>query len=100
MGQSPGPGQQGPPPERTGTVLETDEDIRQALLSGLKGQQQTVPVESKVASPPTQITGRPASPFRPTARPPVPILTVFDDGKIDRCQNRSVSVQFSKADAQ
>ena len=45
MGQSPGPGQQGPPPERTGTVLETDEDIRQALLSGLKGQQQNVPVE-------------------------------------------------------
>jgi hypothetical protein len=74
-----GPGQPSDPPERSGTVLETDDDIRQALLSGLKGQRQNVPVEPK----PSPGAGRPASPYRPTVRPPVPILTVFDDGKID-----------------
>jgi hypothetical protein len=75
-----GPATRHPAPvERSGTVLETDEDIRQALLSGLKGQQQNVPVEPK----PAPNTGRPASPFRPAVRPPVPILTVFDDGKIE-----------------
>jgi hypothetical protein len=73
------PGQPNPAVERSGTVLETDEDIRQALLSGLKGQQQNVPVDPR----PSPNTGRPASQFRPTVRPPVPILTVFDDGKTD-----------------
>jgi pSer/pThr/pTyr-binding forkhead associated (FHA) protein len=69
--------------ERSSTVLETDEDIRQALLSGLKGQQQNVAVEPKAAYPIAPNTGRPASPFRPTIRPPVPMLTIFDDGKMD-----------------
>jgi pSer/pThr/pTyr-binding forkhead associated (FHA) protein len=73
------PGQASPAIDRSGTLLETDEDIRQALLSGLKGQQQNVPVEPR----PSPNTGRPASQFRPTVRPPVPILTVFDDGKTD-----------------
>src|SRR4051794_3574998 len=79
MAQTPSPGRPTPAVERSGTVLETDEDIRQALLAGLKGQQQDVPVEPK----PSSNTGRSASPFRPTVRPPVPILTVFDDGKTD-----------------
>jgi hypothetical protein len=83
MTQQPGSGRPTPPVERSGTVLETDEDIRQALLSGPKGQQQNVPAEPKAAYPPAQSTGRTASPFRPTVRPPVPILTVFDDGKMD-----------------
>jgi hypothetical protein len=79
MAQPTGHGPQDVPPERSGTVLETDEDVRQALLSGRIGRQQGVPVEPK----PAPNTGRPASPFRPTLRPPVPLLTVFDDGKID-----------------
>jgi FHA domain len=86
MPQKPDHNPQDTVPDRSSTVLETDEDIRQALLSGLKGQQQNVPVEprpSPTFSSPTQNPGRPASPFRPTVRPPVPILTVFDDGKMD-----------------
>lgn len=66
--------------ERTGTVLETDEAIRQALLSAKKAEQPN-------ASNPTRAMPdnlpRAASPFRPTIRPPVPILTVFDDGKTE-----------------
>jgi pSer/pThr/pTyr-binding forkhead associated (FHA) protein len=77
MAQTIGPGPQNDTPERTGTVLETDEGIRRALLSGRKGQQQSVPVE------PTPNAGRPASSFRPTIRPPTPTLTVFDDGRTD-----------------
>jgi pSer/pThr/pTyr-binding forkhead associated (FHA) protein len=82
---APNPNQPNPTVERNATVLETDEDLRQALLSGLKGPQQPVPVESKPAPAPAPATSaaRPATLFRPTARPPVPILTVFDDGKMD-----------------
>ena len=65
------------PDEHSGTVIETDEDIRHALLSGSKGQKQTVPVEPRSASVP------PSNPFRPTVRPPVPILTVYDDGRTE-----------------
>jgi len=83
MPPTPGPDHHTDPPERSGTVLETDEDIRQALLSGLKSQGQNVPVEPRAAYTPAAATGRPASPFRPTVRPPVPVLTVFDDGKAD-----------------
>jgi hypothetical protein len=83
MSQPPVPGQPHPTDGQSGTVLETDEDIRQALLAAAKGQLQDAPVVPKAASPPTPSAGRPASPFRPTARPPVPILTVSDDGKMD-----------------
>ena len=71
------------PPDRSGTVLETDEDLRQALLSGLKGQQAYIPAETVIPAPAVQDARRVASPYRPTVRPPVPILTVFDDGKAD-----------------
>src|SRR5262245_51910067 len=64
MTHSPSPGSQNPPPERSGTVLETDEDIRQALLAGLKDQQRNVPIEPKFDQPPTSSTSRPASPYR------------------------------------
>jgi pSer/pThr/pTyr-binding forkhead associated (FHA) protein len=77
MAQTNGPGPQNDTPERTGTVLETDEDIRQALIAGPKEQQQRVPVE------PVPDAGRPASPFRQTVRLSTPILTIFDDGKTD-----------------
>jgi hypothetical protein len=68
MAQPPNSGHEEQPVERSGTVVETDDDIRQALLSGLKGQQQDVPVEPKLSYPPTPNAGRPASPFRPTIR--------------------------------
>jgi hypothetical protein len=59
----------GPPPQRTATVLETDEDVRRALQSG-------------AAAAPRPV-GPTAQPFRPTQRPPVALLTVCDDGKSD-----------------
>ncbi len=75
------------PIERSGTVLETDDDIRHALLSGHKGRQ---PGPSVAVEPPEQVSPAPATPkarsavpFRPTIRPPVAVLTVFDDGKTD-----------------
>lgn len=83
MTQSTGPDPRKNIPERSGTVIETDEDIREALLSGLKGPQQDVPVEPRVAPAPALSNGRPASPFRPTVRPAVPVLTVYDDGKTE-----------------
>jgi hypothetical protein len=38
MSQPPRPGQPNPSKERFGTLIETEEDIRQALLSGFKWQ--------------------------------------------------------------
>jgi hypothetical protein len=75
------------PIERSGTLIETDDDIRQASLSAQKGRPPGPPV---AVDPPAQIPPAPqaaavrsAIPFRPTARPPVAILTVFDDGRTD-----------------
>jgi pSer/pThr/pTyr-binding forkhead associated (FHA) protein len=81
MAQMTGPGQQNDPPERSGTVLETDEDVRRAMaeISGLKGQPQSAPAATSPVSPP----GRSASTFRPAVRPPIAALTVFDDGKTE-----------------
>jgi FHA domain len=76
---------------RSGTLIETEEEVRQAILSGLTGQQEAVAVALPLApetqvqpgAPPTAAGGQAVSPFRPTARPPVAVLTVFDDGKND-----------------
>jgi hypothetical protein len=78
----------GPQPvERSGTVIETDDDIRQAFLSGQKGRQPGPPVAIDPVPPippaPQPPAARAAVPFRPTVRPPVAVLTVFDDGKTD-----------------
>ncbi len=73
------------PVDRAGTVLETDEDVRQALLSIHKGGQRARPTAPEVqATTPaafSQSVGRAAVAFRPTIRPPVALLTVCDDGK-------------------
>jgi pSer/pThr/pTyr-binding forkhead associated (FHA) protein len=61
---------QEPAVEHSGTLLETDDDIRQALLSGIKG------AEQKPAA-------RAADPYRPTIRPATALLTVCDDGEAD-----------------
>ncbi|MHC5540853.1 FHA domain-containing protein [Singulisphaera rosea] len=75
--------------ERSGTLIETDEDLRQALLSGLQPRAQA---QAQGSVPPPIMTIAPTAPsigappahlFRPTARPPMPILTVYDDGKLD-----------------
>ena len=82
MSEMPGPGPRNAPEERSGTVIETDEDIRQALLLSMGRQQPGVATNPAPTAKPTT-AGPLASPYRPTARPPVPILTVFDDGKAD-----------------
>jgi len=73
--------------ERSGTLVETEDDVRQALLTGHKGRQ---PAPLVAVEPPAPIpaasqpaAARSAVPFRPTVRPPVAVLTVFDDGKTD-----------------
>jgi hypothetical protein len=76
------------PVERLGTVLDTDEDIRQALLSAHKMRQPGPPASVERAPAPAVRAAEPsvaraAVPFRPTARPPLAVLTVFDDGKTD-----------------
>jgi hypothetical protein len=75
------------PVERSGTLIETDDDIRQAFLSGQKGRQPGQPVAVDPPAPvpvqPQPQPARTAVPFRPTVRPPVAVLTVFDDGKTD-----------------
>jgi hypothetical protein len=67
------PNQQPPEEVRPGTLLETDEDIRQALLAKQAG----------AAAPKPSAPAAGASPYRPTLRAPVALLTVLDDGKSD-----------------
>ena len=71
--------------EHSGTIIETDDDIRQALLSGLKGPPQSTPAQQAPppVSPAPQPTGRLATPYRPTVRPGIAVLTVCDDGKLE-----------------
>jgi pSer/pThr/pTyr-binding forkhead associated (FHA) protein len=76
------------PAERSDTVLESDEDVRQAWLSA-----HNVPPHIPGAFPlpadqlpPMPVTAQPfaarsAIHFRPTARAPIALLTVFDDGR-------------------
>jgi hypothetical protein len=92
MSQFPRPGQPNPNVDRSGTLIETEEDVRQALLSGLKGQgpiphsalPQPVPPPMPAAAPqPQPVAARSASVYRPTARPPIPMLIIFDDGRME-----------------
>jgi pSer/pThr/pTyr-binding forkhead associated (FHA) protein len=74
------------PVERSGTLIETDEEVRQAI-SGLKGpgqgQAQSPPAAASSAAAPVASKGSSANLFRPTVRPPIAMLTVCDDGKLD-----------------
>ncbi len=79
MTQSPDPGTQNVPMGHSGTVLESDEEIRRAVLVDLKWAQANTPNSGE----PAPVTASATNPYRPTARPPVPILTVFDDGKTE-----------------
>lgn len=71
-----------PPIERSGTFIETDEDIRQAF-SGQKDLQPGPPSKNAAVPVPPASTARSAVPYRPTVRPPMAILVVFDDGRTD-----------------
>ena len=77
-------GQPNPHVERSGTLIETDEEVRQAI-SGLKGQGQpeSPPTARNTAASPTPNKGPSATLYRPTVRPPIAVLTVCDDGKLD-----------------
>src|SRR5436190_8994371 len=70
------PPQQLPRPEPAGTLLETDDDIRKALVPNK-------PAPTPAATEQAPSSQPPASIYRPTVRAPVAILTVFDDGKSD-----------------
>lgn len=84
MSQPARPGPPNPHGERSGTLIETDEEIRQAI-SGLKsqGQPQRLPTAAIPAAAPSPDKGPGAALFRPTVRPPIALLTVCDDGKLD-----------------
>jgi pSer/pThr/pTyr-binding forkhead associated (FHA) protein len=76
----PSPSQQTSEQERPATLLETEEDIRRALQTNRPGQPATpAPAPSPKQPPSPQPSS--ASPYRPTLRPPVVLLTVLDDGR-------------------
>ncbi len=80
MAETSKPEQPGMPVEHSGTLIETDDEIRQALLSEHKG---ALPQQGQAGAgiaPPAPAAGSAAA-FRPTVRPPIALLTVFDDGK-------------------
>ena len=94
MSQLPRPGQPNPHVERSGTLIETEDDVRQAMLAGLKGPAPfpashpippppPAPSPMTAAPPPQPVATRSANVFRPTARPPIPLLIVFDDGRME-----------------
>jgi pSer/pThr/pTyr-binding forkhead associated (FHA) protein len=70
-----------PPQQPSGTLLETDDSIRRALLAG-KVAAKVESGDAPAAAQP-QSSGQSARPYCPTLRPPTAILTVFDDGKTD-----------------
>jgi hypothetical protein len=69
-----------PQPVRPGTLVETDEDIRRSELANKAAMPLAPPGAKKADAVPTSKPTAPA-PFRPTLRPPICVLTVFDDGK-------------------
>jgi len=73
MSQPSRPGQPNPHVEGSGTLIETDEEIRQAI-SGLKGQGQpeSPPTATIPVATPTPNKGPSATLYRPTIRPPGP----------------------------
>ena len=95
MSQPPRPGQPNPNVDRSGTLIETEEDVRQAMLSGLKGQP---PIPASIPAAPPQPAPAPVPVARrnrrrsPPGRPmcsgrrpgrPIPLLIVFDDGRME-----------------
>jgi hypothetical protein len=71
---APKSGAPSPAADRSGTLIETDDEVREAI-AGLKSH-----ASANVQAP---APARPTSLFRPTFRPPVALLTVYDDGRSD-----------------
>src|SRR5438105_9792675 len=63
---------------RLGTLIESEEDIRRALLANPPAIPVAVPV---VVNTPAATKPPDAALFRPTLRPPICTLTILDDGK-------------------
>jgi len=70
---------------RFGTLVETDEDIRRAELADKEDPPLATPVAKAAQSASPVVTAKPrrAASFKPTRRPPICVLTVFDDGKTE-----------------
>jgi len=73
----------GLPVERSGTIIEADEDVQHAMPFVAHGQPHSGGGESHPVAPLIPRSGRSVSPFRPMARPPVAMLTIYDDGKME-----------------
>lgn len=72
------------PVERFGTLIESEDEIRKKIAANLGDP----PSPPQVPTPtPAPAIASPAvgsaKPFRPSARPPLAVLTVFDDGRGD-----------------
>jgi pSer/pThr/pTyr-binding forkhead associated (FHA) protein len=72
--------------ERAATLIEADEEARPPSppddTRSHPPAGPAAPAPTPAAAPP-EPTGRAASPYRPTVRPAVALLTVFDDGKTE-----------------
>ncbi len=73
----------GPPIERSGTIIESDEDGQHAVPFVARGLPHGAGSEPHPVVPMIPRAGRSVSPYRPMARPPVAMLTVYDDGKME-----------------
>jgi hypothetical protein len=69
--------------ERSGTIIESDEDVQQAVPFVAPGQPQRIGGEPHPVVPMIPRAGRSVSPYRAVARPPIALLTVYDDGKME-----------------
>jgi hypothetical protein len=67
-----------PQPARSGTPVETEDYIQPADVA----HKAAIPIAKKADTVPTDKPAT-ASPYRPTLRPPICILTVLDDGKTE-----------------
>ncbi len=91
MSQRPKQDQSSPQVERTGTLIETDDDVREARRLALEKSLRPEPPAPVPAAPPTPKPASFPAPspdrvskiYRPTVRPPIALLTVFDDGCTD-----------------
>lgn len=108
MAPAPRPARPISPQERAATCLETDEDVLRALRANAGtplgvgqpplGTPPAIPPSRPVAPqtsvPPAAPAPPGATPYRPTLRPPMAVLTVFDDGRSEGEQFRLRAGQF------
>jgi pSer/pThr/pTyr-binding forkhead associated (FHA) protein len=66
---------------RPGTLIESEEDIRRAMLANKAAIPVATPVAMQNAAGQASAKLPEVTPFRPTIRPPICLLTILDDGK-------------------